>query len=549
MRNQQGLISFGCAVAVGVGSLAAAAAATAGPAATNTHAGLPHAVQTRLAAPSMMPLFGAAVAMDSDTIAVGSRDGVTLYRRTAGSAAVSKQTSVPVPPGLDTESDFGAAVALESNLLVVGASLATTDSPPMAGVVYIYQRPAGGWRDLTAPTATLNSPGISAGGYFGSSVAVQGNEIVVGATRDQSGSGAVYVFTEPAGGWAAATPASATLTGDNVDAAVGSSVAIDGNVIAAGAPSYENASNVNIGAVDLYVEPASGGWVSAGPTRVLDDSTSSAGQDLGESVALYGPDVIAGAPIDEDGGTSKVDVFAQPAGGWAGSGVLAPTARLTDPKGTEDLGEGLAVGKGAIVTGGGGTTDGVTDDGAVEMYAEPASGWKTTATPNLAFRSRPTGAHGGFGDALALGGGQLVVGAQWVIGNGTPSDPSGSAYVYTTLPLPRLTSVRESKSSWAPGSKLPALNPKQPVRGGAAYRFAANQAMPVTLSFAKKSHGHYGNAHKLTVAATKGRNVMYFDGRLSRSTKLGAGKYRVVLQARNAAGDHSTAHPLRFTIT
>jgi hypothetical protein len=53
---------------------------------------------------------------------------------------------------------------------------------------------------------------------------------------------------------------------------------------------------------------------------------------------------------------------------------------------------------------------------------------------------------------LALDGEQLVVGAPEVTGQETLSEPSGSAYVYTTLPLPKLTRVRESKTSWRSGS-------------------------------------------------------------------------------------------------
>jgi hypothetical protein len=109
--------------------------------------------------------------------------------------------------------------------------------------------------------------------------------------------------------------------------------------------------------------------------------------------------------------------------------------------------------------------------------------------------------------------------------------------------------VKESKASWKPDASLPKLNPKQAVRVGTSFHFTTNQAMPVALGFAKLGkHGKYGKTKVLAVKAKKGLNVVDFGGRVSKSVKLTAGKYRVVLLAQNATGDKSAGHTLHFTI-
>jgi hypothetical protein len=152
-----------------------------------------------------------------------------------------------------------------------------------------------------------------------------------------------------------------------------------------------------------------------------------------------------------------------------------------------------------------------------------------------------------FAVSLGMDGSRLAVGAS--LANTVGSYARGAAYLYTTLPVPTLTSVKESRASWKPDASLPKLNPKKAPKGGTAYRFTTNQAMPVALGFAKLGkHGKYGKTKVFVVVAKKGRNVVYFGGRVSKSVKLSAGKYRVVLLAENATGDKSAGHTLHFTV-
>src|SRR5579863_4019033 len=102
--------------------------------------------------------------------------------------------------------------------------------------------------ELTASDgATLDS--------LGSSVAISGNTIVAGALGNNSNTGAVYVFVEPTTGWTNMTQTAKLTASDGQSRDdLGWSVAISGNVVAAGAPGGAT------GAVYVFVEPA-GGWV------------------------------------------------------------------------------------------------------------------------------------------------------------------------------------------------------------------------------------------------------------------------------------------------
>ena len=116
---------------------------------------------------------------------------------------------------------------------------------------------------------------------FGDSVAVSGDVIVVGApgatVGDQDSQGAVYVFVRPAGGWVSATEAARFTASDGIrNDNLGTSVAISGDTIVAGAPSI---GGDDPGAVYVFVKPG-GGWANGTETAKLTASDGSLG-DVG----------------------------------------------------------------------------------------------------------------------------------------------------------------------------------------------------------------------------------------------------------------------------
>jgi hypothetical protein len=111
----------------------------------------------------------------------------------------------------------------------------------------------------TTQTAELTASNGQAGEELGDSVAVSGNTIVAGAPQVGVGSnsdvGAAYVYTEPAGGWVTTSASTAELTATDGDGSdnLGDSVAVSGSTIVAGAPRHDaDSSTANFGAAYVF---------------------------------------------------------------------------------------------------------------------------------------------------------------------------------------------------------------------------------------------------------------------------------------------------------
>jgi len=161
----------------------------------------------------------------------------------------------------EASDSFGQAVALDGDTLVIGAN--TEDSAATgvggaqgngatnSGAVYVFTRSGGVW----SQQAYLKASNTEANDLFGSSVAISGDTLVVGAYVEDSaatgiggnqadntasGSGAVYVFTRSGGIWSqqAYLKASNAETNDFF----GYAVAVSGDTLAVGAYAEDSAA-------------------------------------------------------------------------------------------------------------------------------------------------------------------------------------------------------------------------------------------------------------------------------------------------------------------
>ena len=92
---------------------------------------------------------------------------------------------------------FGKSVSVSGNYVVVGAYLDDTGAAS-AGSAYVYDLSSG---TPTTPIHTLNDPAATSSDQFGYSVSVSGNYVVVGAYPDDTGAtdaGSAYVY-DPVG--------------------------------------------------------------------------------------------------------------------------------------------------------------------------------------------------------------------------------------------------------------------------------------------------------------------------------------------------------------
>lgn len=181
---------------------------------------------------------------------------------------------------------FGAALAFADSQLLVGrpGELSFFPAPSNhAGSVHVFERDAGGqWveRSSIAP-----SDG-EVGDAFGRTFAASGDLLVVGAPGATGGRGAAYVFARQGSQWQQAARITAPNAADND--AFGTSVAIAGDVILVGAPGRQNQT----GNVTVFRRSASG-WTADGD---LDLSGVSEGEQFGTAVAFDGTNAIVGAP-------------------------------------------------------------------------------------------------------------------------------------------------------------------------------------------------------------------------------------------------------------
>ena len=246
--------------------------------------------------------FGYSVAVDGDTIVVGAYQHNTDGISDAGAAYVftwdssSRAWSEPVKliaddGGVDDREDdwFGYSVAVHEGVIVVGARGVGGN----IGAAYVFIRPAAGWAaigDTTEVKLTASDGGAS--DYFGQSVAVHGDTIVVGARGYGQSPGAAYVFTT-SDAWANDSPQVKLTASDGKNGdQFGYSVAVNGDTVVVGAQRHDR----NKGSAYVFTKP-DGGWVDKTETAKLTPSDRDTDDYFGSSVAVRGGTIVVGAPL------------------------------------------------------------------------------------------------------------------------------------------------------------------------------------------------------------------------------------------------------------
>jgi len=372
--------------------------------------------------------FGNSVSISGDTAIVGAfgdDDGGIV----SGSAYVfTRSGTIWTQQAKLTASDaaasdfFGASVSLSGDTAIVGAHL-DDDGGDRSGSAYVFVKPAGGWVDSTQ-TAKLTASDATAFDFFGSSVSILGDTIIVGANGNDdagSNSGSAYVFVKPAGGWADSTQ-TAKLTASDAAAndSFGDSVSILGDTAIVGA----DQTLIDPGSAYVFVKPA-GGWADSTQTAKLTASDAAADDKFGSSVSISGDTAIVGANSDDDGGVSSGSayVFVKLAGGWADS---TQTAKLTalDATAGDRFGNSVSISGNIAIVGAFGDGDkDFAQSGSAYVFVKPAGGW--TDSPHTAKLTASDAAAGDFfGASVSISGDTAIVGADEVLAG------SGSAYVF-----------------------------------------------------------------------------------------------------------------------
>ena len=161
--------------------------------------------------------FGRGLAIDGDTLVVGANRGngnvddagaAYIFTRTNG--VWTEQAKVIASDGVQGDR-FGGSNDIDGDTAVI-SSIFNDEQGDRSGAAYIFTRSNGNW---TEQAKLLASDGMIED-QFGRP-AISGNTVVIGAPRNDSRMGAVYIFTQPNGIWTeqAKVLASDGAPGDN----------------------------------------------------------------------------------------------------------------------------------------------------------------------------------------------------------------------------------------------------------------------------------------------------------------------------------------------
>ena len=338
--------------------------------------------------------------------------------------------------GSDTASCdyFGISVAISGDTAVVGARHNSPEGLSEAGSAYIFMRDQGGanaWGQVAKLTAADAEPGDS----FGLSVAISGDTVVVGsAWEDSNGiyhAGSAYVFMrnflgEDAWGQVVKLTASDAEEKDEF----GTSVAIDGNTLVVGAVGDIQPGLLGIGSAYIFMRNL-GGANNWGQLTKMSGSDGEAGDEFGTSVAISGNSVVVGVAGYAG---EKAYIFNRDLGG---SDAWGQVAKLTasDAATKDDFGQSVAIDRDAVVVGAMfGGPPGQTAAGSTYIFLRDLGGanaWGEAA--KLTASDAENGDQ--FGISVAIDGSIAVIGANGDDDTGLTNP--GSVYVFQ-LVLPTI---------------------------------------------------------------------------------------------------------------
>ena len=223
--------------------------------------------------------------------------------------------------------NFGASVSVDRDTLVIGANGATVGSNPAQGAVYVFTLVNGTW---TETQKLIADDGI-AYDNFGLSVALHGSTILVGSPQaiidGAFAQGAVYVYTNSGGTWSQTQKL--TASDGAASDSFGQSVAISGNNALVGAYGATVDGHQGAGAAYFFTN-LSGTWSEMQKLTASDPGTFF---NFGNTLTLHGRKAIIAADVATvDGHTSqgKVYIFLNKGGTWSEFDTLTASDGTTD---------------------------------------------------------------------------------------------------------------------------------------------------------------------------------------------------------------------------
>jgi uncharacterized protein YkwD len=319
-----------------------------------------------------------------------------------------------IPPSIEAKltagdaadyDQFGYAVSLSGDYAVVGTPY-DDDNGYSSGAAYIFQRNGSAWLEQ----AKLTAHDASSYDYFGYSVSISGDYMIIGAYNDSSigtSSGSAYVFKLDADNWIEQAKLSA---GDAAEGdCFGYSVSIKGDYAIIGAP-WKNYSYDEAGAVYIFKLDGSV-WTEQAKLTASDAYKK---DNFGYSVSINDDYAVVGAPFNDDSGeeSGAAYIFKRDGDSWIEQAKL----KAADAAPYLEFGESVSIS-------GDYTLIGAPWASTAYIFKREDSVWieKTKLTPGYEAE------YNQFGCSVSLSGDYAMVGA---FRDDDTYNDSGAAYIF-----------------------------------------------------------------------------------------------------------------------
>jgi len=302
---------------------------------------------------------------------------------------------------------FGNAVALSGNNMIIGSWNGSPDGDLNPGYIYFYNYDGTDWSSETKLGCGITNQ-YDLG--FGTSVDIYGDYAVTGAPGISSNTGRIFIYYKNSGTWELKT----TIDGQSTEDYFGSSVAIGDGIIFVGAT----------GENSVYVfEGSDATWVQ---TNVL---TVSGTVSFGNSLSYDGINLAIG-----DEGGNKAYIFNYNGTNWIHQTIIGSDIGSTDHYGCD-----VSISNNHVIVGSWAKN---SMTGAAYIFENNSGTW----TQNQKVTASNGGANDRFGKSVALNNYDLVIGAFY--DNPGSGAEAGSAYIFQSAPppIPAITSQPQNTS-------------------------------------------------------------------------------------------------------
>lgn len=323
-----------------------------------------------------------------------------------------------IPDDAQEMAEFGGAVKMAENYIVVASGRADIGTAIRAGALYVYDYNGSSWDFSTKLVASDYSSDAKLG-MNNTTVDAEGETIVSGAPADGGWVGSVYVFERSEGIW---NEVQKIENPANTNDTFGISVALSGDTMVVGA----NESNGLKGSAYVYVKDATGTWVME---QQITGSDSASGDYFGSSVTIDGETIVVGAYGNNSVKGAAYIFKKDTSGDWVEVQKLVSSTQIPDAHfgwQCEIKGNNIVVSAPHVYA---------FTQGEVFMFQEDTSGeWVETQI----IQGEDSVSEDFYGWAVSMYEDQIMVGAPWEDEdeNGeNPVDRAGSAYIFKTTTL------------------------------------------------------------------------------------------------------------------